>query len=101
MLRALFRRSRRSIRRVAHQSLRTSKPHSQAHHPGGAPPDMGLLAIEEQRVLLTVGKNHVGEFLYFELSSQSSEFETTFNPDLGGLLTPYDAPQWMAALGAK
>ncbi len=52
-------------------------------------------------MLLTVGKNHVGEFLYFELSSQSSEFETTFNPDLGGLLTPYDAPQWMAALGAK
>ncbi len=41
-------------------------------------------------MLLTVGKNHVGEFLYFELSSQSSEFETTFNPDLGGLLTPYD-----------
>lgn len=52
-------------------------------------------------MLLTVGKSHVGEFLYFELSSQSSEFETTFNPDLGGLLTPYDAPQWMAALGAK
>ena len=62
---------------------------------------MGLLAIEEQRVLLTVGKNHVGEFRYVELSSQSYEFETTFNPDLGGLLTPYDAPQWMAALGAK
>ena len=41
------------------------------------------------------------EFLDFELSSQSSNFETTFSADLGGLLTPYDAPQWMAALGAK
>ncbi|MGA3219381.1 MAG: hypothetical protein ABSE77_09975, partial [Acidimicrobiales bacterium] len=41
------------------------------------------------------------EFLYFELSSQSSAFETTFRPSQGGLLTPYNAPQWMTARYAK